>query len=457
MKFPTNKKSLLIVSAFGFITVFALYASIWYIYDEAIKYFNEELDRRLIALTQTTATEIAQSLSEKETQQGSFFEQLRGRQRGGKLLLPVYSFEQELFFTQIRLQEIAKIQELQEITILDSSGKIIVSTNEDLITGEKSQFQIIYPNEIELARIGFPTHSDLYQSEDAFFKVYFAGIDVDEEVNFVLCAEVGLGTFAGFIEFKDKIFLIGGVCLFFIILLTLAQISVYFQISASEKQLIKNENLLAMGRMAAGIAHEIRNPLGIINSTAQRIKRKYGKEKEDPIFDFIPEEVDRLGKILTNYLEFSKNDENISFEKINLKALLRRVSNGVQEDFADFGIEVDFQSGGSEEFFIEGNSPQLQQVFLNFLLNSKDAFENEEGKIKIRLKKVKSKIEITFEDNGKGISQQVRKSIFEPFFTTKDTGSGLGLYLSKRIIENHNGTVEVDSDGKSWTKFKINF
>ncbi len=456
MKFPTNKKSLLIVSAFGFITVFALYASIWYIYDEAIKYFNEELDRRLTALTQTTASEIAQSLSEKEIQQGSFFEQLRGRQRGGKLLLPVYSFEQELFFTQIRLQEIAKIQELQEITILDSSGKIIVSTNEDLITGEKSQFQIIYPNEIELARIGFPTHSDLYQSEDAFFKVYFAGIDVDEEVNFVLCAEVGLGTFAGFIEFKDKIFLIGGVCLFFIILLTLAQISVYFQISKNEKQLLKNENLLAMGRMAAGIAHEIRNPLGIINSSAQRIKRKYGKEKEDPIFDFIPEEVDRLGKILTNYLEFSKNDDNVSFEKIDLKTLLRRVANSVQEDFTELGIEVDYQSD-SGDFEIQGNSPQLQQVFLNFLLNSKDAFENSKGKIQIRLKKVKSKIELTFEDNGKGISPQVKKSIFEPFFTTKDTGSGLGLYLSKRIIENHNGSVEVNSDGKSWTRLTIHF
>lgn len=456
LKFHNNKKSLLIVLAFGFLTVLALYASIWYIYDEAIKYFNEELDRRLTALTQTTATEIAQSLAQKEIQQGSFFEQLRGGQRIGKLLLPVYSFEQELFFTQIRLQEIAKIQELQEITILDSSGKIIVSTNEDLITGKKSQFQIIYPNEIELARIGFPTHSELYQSEDTFFKVYFAGIDVDQNVNFVLCAEVGLGTFTGFIKFKDKIFLIGGVCLFFMVLLIFAQMSFYFQISANEKQLMENENLLAMGRMTAGIAHEIRNPLGIISSTAQRIKRKYGKVKDDPIFDFIPEEVERLGKILTNYLEFSKNDENIGFEKIDLKELLLRVLNGVREDFTELGIEIDFQSN-SGDFILQGNSPQLQQVFLNLLLNSKDALEGSEGKIKIRLQKVKGKIELTFEDNGKGISTQVKKSIFEPFFTTKDKGSGLGLYLSKRIIESHNGNVKVDSEGESWTRFTIHF
>ncbi|MCC7430760.1 ATP-binding protein [bacterium] len=454
MNFSSNKKNLLVVSSLGIAAILVLYAGIWLIYNEAIEYFYLEVDRRMEALAKTTSSEIAEKILEVEPE--TKIPKLRQGLLFGSFAPPVYSIEQEVVFMQSRLQEISKIHELQEISILDSAGKILVSSNENLKIGQTWIFNDLFLREITLAKIGFSSRSQFEKSGNEFLKIFFEPVEIDSSTTFVLCLEVGVGTFQEFIKFEDKIFFTGIICLGIVLILVLVQIRLYFQISANENQMIKNENLLAMGRMAAGIAHEIRNPLGIIKTTAQRLQKKYGKETNDPIFGFIDEEVDRLNTILTNYLEFAKNDEKSKFVDFDLKKLIFRLLSSVKEEFLAQSIEISFLCA-EEEVVFSGNPPQLQQVFLNFLINSRDAFSGRQGKILIELKKSKNKIEIVFEDDGNGISRQNLKSIFEPFFTTKSTGSGLGLYLSRRIVKNHNGEIEVFSDGKSWARFVVIF
>ncbi len=208
-----------------------------------------------------------------------------------------------------------------------------------------------------------------------------------------------------------------------------------------EEKLRQAEHLSAIGEMTAGVSHEIRNPLGIIKSSAQLLKKKMAKlDATSTIPDIIVEESARLDNIITDFLDFAKPKipdlHPCRIEEIiekNIAYLSPRI-----EDH-NFNIIKEISERLPE---IMADSAMLHQAFLNIFINAFQSLKNN-GCLTIRIKYDSGSIIINFIDNGEGIPEQVLKKIWTPFFTTKDTGTGLGLGIVKNMIEAHNGTIAI--------------
>lgn len=211
----------------------------------------------------------------------------------------------------------------------------------------------------------------------------------------------------------------------------------------TEEFLLHTEKLMAAGQMAAGIAHEIRNPLTAIKGFLQLSE---GHQDSQPYFEIIHAEIDRIELILSELLTLAK-PKDMKFKVINsVQELLQDVTTLLDTQAILNSVEIvtNFKSCTPS---INCDENQLKQVFINFLKNSIEAMPDG-GKITITLDVIQDAIQISFHDNGPGIPKNLLNRVEEPFFTTKEKGTGLGLMISKQIIENHNGSFSLSSSTK---------
>ena len=222
-----------------------------------------------------------------------------------------------------------------------------------------------------------------------------------------------------------------------------------------EKSLLQSEKLAGIGRFAAGVAHEIRNPLGIIKSSASLIKKGKGiSDEERELADFIMGEVDRLNKVVTDLLDFAKPSRP-QVRRMKLRDVAGRTIALTSKKCRDRGIEIVADYREKRRVAIDGE--QMEQVFLNLILNSMDAIDGR-GEIRIGTRDDGEEgVTVEFSDTGSGISGGGVGRIFEPFFTTKEGGTGLGLAIVYRIVESHQGTISVESEEGKGTSFIITF
>ena len=211
----------------------------------------------------------------------------------------------------------------------------------------------------------------------------------------------------------------------------------------TEEVLINSERLTIAGKMAAGIAHEVRNPLTAIKGFIQLMKEQL---EQNTYLDIIQSEIDRIEFILSELLLLAK-PHDLEFEEEDLITLTKDVKTLISTQAILKNIRIEIVND-YENLPIRCNKNHLKQVFINFLKNSIEAIENG-GFITIEIKKYSvNQVRIIFKDTGKGIPQHLLKCIGEPFFTTKENGTGLGIMISKQIIENHKGSVHINSDEK---------
>ncbi len=216
---------------------------------------------------------------------------------------------------------------------------------------------------------------------------------------------------------------------------------------STEQQLIKSEKLAVVGELAAGVAHEIRNPLTAMKGFLQLLKEKEGNEHYASI---VLEEVDRINKIVTDFLLLAK-PQDIKLAPIDLHHTLITVHELLRTQCLISNVQI-YYHGHSDEWIINGNEDHLKQVMINLLNNAIEAMSNG-GKIQVSIRSLDSKmIQIRIEDQGIGMTQDRINKLGEPFFTTKEKGTGLGLTVSKRIIEAHHGQLLFSSkEGKGTT------
>ncbi|MFC2169970.1 PAS domain-containing sensor histidine kinase [Acidobacteriota bacterium] len=221
-----------------------------------------------------------------------------------------------------------------------------------------------------------------------------------------------------------------------------------------ERQMEKAEHLASIGELAAGLAHDIRNPLAGMKGALEIINQK--TEESDPkkeIFTEILLQIDKVNKIIQDLLRYAKPKE-MRISKVNPNECIQ---DAIKLAKPQVGYkEIEFYFKGMEFNTLACiDADKIQEVMLNLMLNSISAIEDK-GIIRIVLQKKNNKdLEILFSDNGKGINKDHLSQIFTPFFTTKSKGTGLGLSICKKILEAHNGSIEVESIQKKGTTFVI--
>ncbi|AMV72245.1 ATP-binding protein [Desulfuromonas carbonis] len=219
-----------------------------------------------------------------------------------------------------------------------------------------------------------------------------------------------------------------------------------------EEQLLRASRLSALGELAAGLAHEIRNPLGSIRGTAEIVKDSTLSEEQRVEFSAIMiREVDRLNQVVTNFLSFARPAPT-EMNACDLNAVLNEIVefSAVQCQKS----QVSVQLVQHKLPLVSGDADQFKQVFLNLLLNAVQAMPGG-GLLEVTTQLRDGIIAVTFKDNGPGIPKEILGKIFNPFFSTRHTGTGLGLAISQRIIQAHGGQIEVSSEVGEGARFEI--
>ncbi|WP_176699650.1 PAS domain-containing sensor histidine kinase [Neobacillus massiliamazoniensis] len=218
----------------------------------------------------------------------------------------------------------------------------------------------------------------------------------------------------------------------------------------TEALLLQSEKLSVAGQLAAGIAHEIRNPLTAIKGFLQLIEAEQDTQKT--YFDIINSEMNRIELILGELLILSK-PHALKFEKKNIKQIFDQVKALIDTQAIMNNIEVEITYLSNLQTLLCDEN-QLKQVFINILKNSIEAMHNG-GKITVEVDTTESnQMQIRFIDQGCGITEENLQRIGQPFFTTKEKGTGLGLMISMKIIEKHNGTIHISSENNG-TKIEV--
>ncbi|WP_274649293.1 ATP-binding protein [Paenibacillus humicola] len=224
-----------------------------------------------------------------------------------------------------------------------------------------------------------------------------------------------------------------------------------------EQTAYQNDKLAMLGKIAAAIAHEIRNPLTSIRGFIQLLRPhllQLGKEEYARI---ILAEIDRANDIIYEFLNSSKPSAPMK-ETVAISSLLKEVILLSESEAHMKGCQILFESY-DEDLTISIDVKQMKQVILNIVRNAMDAISELEdergGRIDIVTRRDGCFAEITVRDNGKGMDVSTKSKLFDPFFTTKAAGTGLGLSVSYRILRNHGGTIRVTSSAGEGTEFKI--
>ncbi len=218
-------------------------------------------------------------------------------------------------------------------------------------------------------------------------------------------------------------------------------------------QLQEQHLLKEIGLMSASVAHEIRNPLTILKGFSDLLKNTAMPEQL-PYFHIMDKEFHRLDVILTDLLYLSRPKPQMP-KVIDLGEVVKEVIELMAIEASQQNILLQLEVAEEQPFMMKGSVVRLKQVLMNLVKNALEAME--EGKITISLQQEKSWIQLAIQDEGVGMSEEICQSIFEPFFTTKEKGTGLGLSLVKKMIEECNGSIEVESCPNIGTTFYIVF
>jgi len=230
-----------------------------------------------------------------------------------------------------------------------------------------------------------------------------------------------------------------------------------------QEEMLKMDRLVSLGKLASGIAHEIRNPLAGIKTTAQALGEEMSKD--DPKREYlnrITKEIDRLNELLKTFFSFAK-PQTLLLAPCHIKEIINAIIPFLIKEIADNGIRFE-ETYHPQLPKIRVDKIQMHQAFLNLFLNAIQAMPNG-GELKIEANPVilispensrQNFIKVVVSDSGKGIPPQILPKIFDPFFTTKPKGIGLGLSITYQIIKKHGGTIKVHSQWEKGTSFIIN-
>ncbi len=224
-----------------------------------------------------------------------------------------------------------------------------------------------------------------------------------------------------------------------------------------EEKIKEKERFSVMGRFAAQIAHEIRNPLAAISGSVELLKESLNdglSYEQNKLMQSVVEEAGRVSRVFEEFLDYSKID-NMHFEDVCMNKLLDEVVLSLTNRLVKNGIEV-VKTYGEKDIIAECDYERMRHVVYNIINNAVDAMENSGGVLELGVSSDAAEVAIYIKDNGGGLNKEARNSLFKPFKTTKKNGIGLGLVISDKIVRKHKGSIDFqDVDGGALVAIKI--
>jgi signal transduction histidine kinase len=225
-----------------------------------------------------------------------------------------------------------------------------------------------------------------------------------------------------------------------------------------EDKLNTAERQAAIGRLTQAVAHEIRNPLNVINLSIDHVATKYAPEDEkrreqlNRILSSIRDEVARLKRLVSDLLNYGR-PARLAVETVDVRKLVNETIALVRPQADEQSVEVTLE-GDSSVVEVRGDRERLRSCFSNIAINALQAMPGG-GQLHVRIAKLDGSVEVAMSDTGVGISEEALGKIFEPYFSTKQAGFGLGLAVTKTVVEEHRGSIEVRSEPQRGTTFTV--
>lgn len=385
----------------------------------------------------------------------SFENQLRARLKDDNRLIArlIYEYNNDLplarvipgernslayLFYQQPLEEIRVQSGLQSILLVSPQGDILAASPEQIAGQATSSLA-----EDPLFRAALKGNTAVSGIEEfageKFMSAYTPVVNVDGFVIAVLISEVKADYFLVLTQLKNRIFLFSALSLLIILITALLLFRMIRRSMRYQAAIKDQEHLVQLGTMASTVAHELRNPLGIIEGTNDLIKKKYG-DHQDELFEYIPLEIRRLNGLIDDLLKFARQPK-INPRLVNLRQLLERIKlSFAPAERQRLAMEIPDQPAT-----FSTDPDLLEQILLNLLRNAIQATANG-GEVALNVASPgKKSVQIEIRDSGNGIPEDQLNNIFKPFFTTREKGSGLGLAISKRLVEALNGEISIRS------------
>ncbi len=342
---------------------------------------------------------------------------------------------------------------LSNVVILTPMGTTIVDLEGYSEPGEPNPFVDLDYSAVTLAASGIPAYTNLYRTGDVYMKSAYAPVQSRAgKVTAILGVEADAAFFTQLRELNKLIAVITALGASVVIVLGLFFFAQSRSLDRAEAAMIQKENLATMGRMVANIAHEIRNPLSVIRTSSERLRRKY--KADDELFSYISEEVDELNRVLTGYLQFAHSNPT-EFSPQAARKIIARCVMAIQEDVDRKRLEI-LQSLPDSEVMIHGDEKRLRQAVLNLMINAVQATDMR-GRVEVSLSSNESVAAIVVKDNGHGIEKKHLRDVTKPFYTQKVDGSGLGLSIVQSIVEEHGGSMDIKSQEGEGTSVTLTF
>lgn len=349
-----------------------------------------------------------------------------------------------------RLVALQAFNDLARIDLLSPSGLVVVSSESER-PGDSYVFSDLDRVQLEEAVAGRFGNSRLYYIDKKPFKRLYYPFTNESQILGVLQVSVSADYLAEMQGLSRRVRVQSLVSSLLLLLIGMSIYRLFVHLVRAEKMAMQGERVEAMGTLAGGLAHELRNPLSIIRMMSEEIvsEQPEGSRSEQNARDIIAE-IERLNDMVSHFLSLSRSPEGAQARTLDLREELERVVQLVRKSSPS---RVRFTSElPARPLLVRGDERALRQLFLNLLINAREACEAGQGEVRVSLRERRAGAELHISDNGCGIATRDLNRIFEPFYTTKDMGTGLGLSISRSIVENMGGSLSISSTpGKGTT------
>jgi len=429
------QRTVVFITLFALAVVLATAVSTWVTWRGVAGALESEFEQRIGRIAATAAREIGPAdLAEA-----------RLREQGGAYLA-----------LQVQLVTLRASTGVADATLVDSAGVTVVDAREpELGEGRPSVLDTLAGAALRRALRGEAVVSAPYRRLGERLRAGFAPVR-DEAGRPVGAVAVELApAYLPVVSRLGRTLLLVALATLLAVLL-LAAIVVRGAWSAArlERRLSRAENLAAMGRLTATLAHEIKNPLAIIRGSAQRLGRLEPEARR--MADFVIEETDRLSRTMTRYLEFARGgDPGGGNEAGDAAVALAATLDLLEGELRARDVTLE-RAIGLPTAPVALDNESLKQLYLNLVLNALEAMPRG-GRLAVRLAERAGRIEVGIVDDGVGIPGDTLKRLGSPFFTTRATGSGLGIFLARRLAESAGGELRIQSEVGRGTTCTVRF